>query len=93
MYTVPMTKEATQLMAEALRVVKLGGSFSPSEIGARIGLEKMQSESAARSLSNAGVLVLGFDCAAHFSPDFRKANAPVAKAKPTSAKRKARARG
>ena len=88
-----MTKEAAQLMAEALRVVKLSGTFSPSEIGARVGLHKMQAECAARSLSNAGVLVLGFDCAAHFSPDFRKANTPVATAKPASIKPRARSRG
>jgi hypothetical protein len=88
-----MTKEAAQLMAEALKVVKLHGSFSPSEIGARIGLHKMQAESAARSLSDAGVLVIGFDCAAHFSPDYRKANATVATAKPARpAKVKAGAR-
>jgi hypothetical protein len=87
-----MTKEAAQLMAEALRVVKLSGSFSPSEIGARVGLHKMQAESAARSLSNAGVLVLGFDCAAHFSADFRKANTPVARAKPGNVKRRQRPR-
>ena len=83
-----MTKEANQLMAEALRVVKLNGSFSPAEIGNRIGLEKLQAEAAARSLSNAGVLVLGFDCAAHFSPDFRKANAKLAG--PKKSKRPAR---
>jgi len=88
-----MTKEAAELMAEALRVVKLNGSFSPSEIGARIGLHKMQAESAARSLSNAGVLILGFDCAAHFSTDFRKANASVEAAKRASVKSRARSRG
>jgi hypothetical protein len=74
LYTVPMTNEASQLMAEALKVVKVTGSFSPEEIGARIGMDKSRAEIAARALSNAGVLVLGFDCAAHFSPDFRKAN-------------------
>ena len=88
-----MTKEAAELMAEALRVVKLNGSFSPSEIGARIGLHKMQAESAARSLSNAGVLILGFDCAAHFSTDFRKANASAEAAKRASVKSRARCRG
>jgi hypothetical protein len=67
-----MTNEATQLMAEALRVAKLDGSFSPAELGAKIGLKKPQAEAAARELSNAGVLVLGFDCSANFSPDFRK---------------------
>jgi hypothetical protein len=74
-----MTNEATQLMGEALKRIKLNGSFSPEKIGAKIGLSKSQSEVAARSLSNAGVLVLGFDCAAHFSPDFRKARTPVEK--------------
>jgi hypothetical protein len=88
-----MTKEAAELMAEALRVVKLNGTFSPAEIGARIGLHRVQAESAARSLSNAGVLILGFDCAAHFTTDFRKANTRVAMAKPASVKRKARSRG
>jgi hypothetical protein len=70
-----MTNEATQLMAEALRVAKLDGSFSPAELGAKIGLKKPQAEAAARELSNAGVLVLGFDCSANFSPDYRKARA------------------
>jgi hypothetical protein len=74
-----MTKEATQLMQEALKRVSVSGSFSPAEIGAKIGMDKHQAESAARALSNAGVLVLGFDCAAHFSPDFRKANKPAAR--------------
>ena len=70
-----MTNEATQLMAEALRVAKIDGSFSPAELGAKIGIKKAQAEAAARELSNAGVLVLGFDCSANFSPDFRKARA------------------
>lgn len=69
-----MTKEATQLMAEALKRVTVSGSFSPAALGARVGLSKPQAETAARALSNAGVLVLGFDCAAEFSPDFRKAH-------------------
>ena len=70
-----MTKEATQLMAEALERVTVDGAFSPAEVGAGIGLDRAQAESAARALSNAGVLVLGFDCAAEFTPDFRKAQA------------------
>jgi hypothetical protein len=70
-----MTKEASQLMAEALRVAKLDGSFSAAEIGHRIGLKAPQAEAAARELSNAGVLELGFDCSAHFSADFRKIRA------------------
>ena len=73
-----MNKEATLLMQEALKRVTVGGSFSPAEIGRKVGLDKHQAESAARALSNAGVLVLGFDCAAEFSPDFRKANKPTA---------------
>lgn len=65
-------------MAEALKRVNLGGSFDPADLGMRIGLNKLQSESAARALSNAGVLVLGFDLAAHFSPAFRKSHKPAA---------------
>jgi len=60
-------------MAEALRRVKLDESFSPTEIGHRVGMNRVQCEAAARSLSDAGVLVLGFDCAASFTSDFRKA--------------------
>ena len=77
-----MTNEATQLMDAALKAVDLNSSFSPAEIGAKIGLNKPQAESAARALSNAGVLVLGFDCAAHFSPDFRKSRARTAQKRP-----------
>lgn len=72
-----MTKEADQMLAELLRTVKLNGSFDPAEIGDGIGLTKMQSEAAARQLSNAGILVIGFDSAAQFSPDYRKAHRPV----------------
>jgi hypothetical protein len=70
-----MTQDATKLMTEALRVAKLDGSFSPGEVGGKIGLKKPQAEAAARELSNAGVLVLGFDCSASFSPDYRKSRA------------------
>jgi hypothetical protein len=70
-----MTKEASQLMAEALKVAKLNGSFSAAEIGHRIGLKRPQAEAAARELSNAGVLELGFDCSAYFTADFRKIRA------------------
>ena len=63
-------------MAAVLKTVKLTGSFSPAEVGAKVGLDKWQSENAARVLSNAGILVLGFDSAAHFSADYRKAHAP-----------------
>ena len=72
-----MTNEAERLMAEALKRVKLGGSFDPEQLGAKIGLNKPQAESAARALSNAGVLVLGFDLAAHFSPAFKKSHKPA----------------
>jgi hypothetical protein len=75
LYTAAMTNEASLLMAEALRVVKLDGSFAPADLGVKIGLRKPQAEAAARELSNAGVLVLVFDCSAYFSPDFRKARA------------------
>ena len=68
-----MTKEATQLMAEALKRVDLNESFSPADIGHRVGMNRFQAEAAARALSDAGVLVLGFDCAAAFTSEFRKA--------------------
>ena len=66
------------LLNAAVKAVTVRGSFSPAKVGARLGLTKSQSESAARGLSNAGVLVLGFDCDAHFSPDYRKAHAAPA---------------
>ncbi len=69
-----MTTEATKLLETALKTATIDGSFSPAAIGARVGLSKAQAESAARALSNAGVLVLGFDCDAHFSVDYRRAN-------------------
>jgi hypothetical protein len=84
-----MTPEAEQLLAEALRVVGLRGSFDPEELGGKIGLNKGRAEAAARALSNAGVLVLGFDNAAHFSSDFRRAKSP-AEPKVKSAKKKAK---
>jgi len=73
-----MTDDANLLMAEALKRVTVSGSFDPVEIGRRVGLSKPQAQLAARALANAGVLVLGFDSAAAFSPDFRKANAKPA---------------
>ena len=84
-----MTADATQLMAEALRVVDLSGSFSPAVLGAKLGLPRSRAEAAARELSNNGVLVLGFDFAAEFSPDFRKSRAPVKESavKPKRARR------
>ena len=84
-----MTKDAEQLLAAALKAIKLNGSFSPAQLGAKIGLDRMKAEAAARALSNAGVVVLGFDCAAHFSADYRKAHTP---SEPRSASKKNRAR-
>ena len=69
-----MTEAARQLMAAALKAVGPGGGFSPAEVGAKVGLDKTGAEAAARVLSNAGVLELGFDSAACFSSDFRKAH-------------------
>ena len=87
-----MTIQANELLAAALKKVDLDGGFSPAEVGAKLGLTKPQAEAAARDLANAGVLVLGFDHSAEFSPDFRKsrtaAAAPAKGAKPTKKKRK-----
>jgi hypothetical protein len=85
-----MTPEAEQLLAEALRVVGLRGSFDPEELGGKIGLNKGRAEAAARALSNAGVLVLGFDNAAHFSPDYRRAKSPAEPKVKASKKAKAK---
>ena len=76
-YDVAMTQDADQFLAEVMKTVKLNGSFDPSEVGEGVGLTKIQSEAAARELSNAGILVIGFDSAAEFSPDFRKSRRPV----------------
>jgi hypothetical protein len=77
-----MTPEADQLLAVALKKVDLRDGFSPEELGARVGLSKLQAQAAARLLANAGVLVLGFDQSAEFSDDFRRSRtsrtAPVA---------------
>jgi len=81
-----MTKDASTLLAAALKSATLTGSFSPAEVGARVGLDKVQSELAARWLANAGVLELGFDSAAHFTAEYRKAHAPPAPAKKPAAK-------
>jgi hypothetical protein len=75
-----MTHEAEQLLAEAKRRVHLDESFCPVEVGARIDLPQPKAEAAARVLSNAGILILGFDCSAEFSPDYRKACAKAAAA-------------
>lgn len=69
---VPMTIEATQFVAELLKRVDLDADFAPADIGKRIGLSKMQSDMIARSLSDAGMLVIGFDNVAHFSPEYSK---------------------
>ena len=65
------------MLTEAVRAVGLRGSFDPVELGEAIGLNRGQSETAARTLANAGILVLGFDNAAVFSPDYRKVHAPA----------------
>jgi hypothetical protein len=82
-----MTPEAEQLLAVALKKVPLRDGFSPAELGARVGLSKAQAHDAARSLANAGVLVIGFDHSAEFSDDFRRANTVAPAVTP---KRKAR---
>ena len=75
-----MTTEASTLLAAALKSATLKGSFCPTDLGARVGLNKIQAEAAARWLANAGVLELGFDSAAHFTPEHRKAHTPAAPA-------------
>jgi hypothetical protein len=83
-----MNQEAQRMLTEAVRAVGLRGSFDPVELGKAIGLNRGQSETAARSLANAGILVLGFDNAAVFSPDYRKVHAPaVAKSKTAKAEK------
>ena len=79
LYTDGMTNEAQKLLEQAVKAVGLRGSFDPAEMGHKVGLNRMQAEAAARMLSNAGVLVLGFDMAAHFSPEYRKFRGPQEK--------------
>ena len=67
-----MTLEAEKLLAAAIEMVGLRGSFDPAEVGETVGLSRMQSEAAVRALSNDGVVELGFDMAAHFTPGYRK---------------------
>ena len=88
-----MTTEAQQLLEVALKKIDLRHGFSPAELGAKVGLSKLQAEAAARTLANAGVLVLGFDQSAEFSPDFRKSRMPAAAkaVKPLRAAKKKRA--
>jgi hypothetical protein len=83
-----MTHEAEQLLAAAMKQVGLSGSFVPEDTGAKVGLSKAQAEAAARSLSNAGILTLGFDLAAHFTPDYRKARTTVEKKTTTKTTKK-----
>jgi hypothetical protein len=80
-----MTTEANQLLELALKKVDLRGGFSPADLGAKLGLSKLQADAAARALANAGVLVIGFDQSAEFSADFRKARTPAA-VKPVKSK-------
>ncbi len=74
-----MTNEAQKLLEHAIKLVGLRGSFDPAEMGHKVGLNRTQAESAARMLSNAGVLSLGFDLAAHFTPEYRKFRGPTEK--------------
>jgi hypothetical protein len=88
-YSPAMTNDAEQLLATAIKSVGLRGSFAPVELGTKVGLNEMQATAAARALSNAGILVLGFDGAAQFTPDYRKLRTPP---EPKAArKKKARA--
>ena len=72
-----MTPESNQLLAAARKHVALNGTFCPIEIGRKAGLSEPQSQLAARALANHGILTLGFDYAAAFTPDYRKANMKV----------------
>ena len=83
-----MSPEADRLLAIALKKVELHDGFSPAELGARVGLSKLQSHLAARALADAGVLVLGFDQSAEFSEDYRRAKAPPAATVPVPARKK-----
>ena len=89
-----MTPEADRLLEIALKKVNLADGFSPAELGAKAGLSKLQAETAARLLANAGVLVLGFDQSAEFSEDFRRLKSPPPAPKVSAAvpERKRRAR-
>lgn len=84
-----MDPDAEKLIAEALKHGDLQSSFSPAEIGELIGFSKPRAEAAARWLSNAGVLELGFDLAANFSPDYQKFKSPPV-AKPVKAAKSAK---
>ena len=86
-----MTPESSLLLAEVLKCVPLTDNFCPAKIGRRIGLTKPQAYSAARILSNEGVLSLGFDFAANFTPEYRKARStaksPAGNSAPSSRRR------
>jgi hypothetical protein len=81
-----MTPEADRLLAVALKKISLRDGFSPAELGARVGLNKMQADAAARELANAGVLVIGFDRSAEFSDDYRRAKTAPAPVRPMKKK-------
>ena len=70
-----MASDADRLLEIAMKKVGLRDGFSPEELGGKIGMNKLQAQVAARTLANAGVLVLGFDQSAEFSDDFRRSKA------------------
>jgi hypothetical protein len=67
-----MASDADRLLEIALKKVGMRDGFSPEELGAKVGLNKVAAQAAARTLANAGVLVIGFDQSAEFSDDFRR---------------------
>ena len=77
-----MSPESNQLLAAALKHVPLANTFCPIEIGRKAGLTEPQAQLAARALANHGILTLGFDYAAAFTPDYRKVHAKVPDSKP-----------
>ncbi|MCE9554893.1 MAG: hypothetical protein K8T91_16180 [Planctomycetes bacterium] len=77
-YDTSVTEDAKQLMDAAVKAVSLKGSFCPAELGAKIGLDRFKAIAAARWLSNAGVLELGFDNAAYFTREYRTLHTPAA---------------
>jgi hypothetical protein len=83
-----MSPEADRLLTIALKKVGLRDGFSPAELGARVGLSKMQSQLAARALADAGVLVLGFDHSAEFSDDYRRSKSPAVVVPPPKKRRR-----
>ena len=85
-YTLRMTLESNQLLAAARKHVALNNTFCPIEIGRKAGLTEPQAQLAARALANHGILTLGFDYAAAFTPDYRKANSKTEKVPAKAAK-------